>query len=591
MSLLLPSPAGVGLGDNLVAIVALTAVLLGASCMLGCASTSAGGKTSPAPPASTSADLVIINARIWTGAGTAAPEQEPTAMAITGNRISALGSDATVRPRIGPRTRVLDAQGRRVIPGITDSHTHIIGGGLQLDRLELRQIRSREELVAVVAEAARHKQPGQWILGRGWTTDSWDDPRSPDVSWLDPVTGDIPVYLVRMDGHQALVNSAALKIAGITATGPPDPPGGEIERDPQTGAPLGILKEAAKDLVYDRIPKPDAKARLAALERAMQYANALGVTSVHDMSEPEDLPAFTQAQRAGKLTVRIYTYVDAEKDWEDWAPKLCDWHNDDMLQVRGLKAFMDGSLGSRTAYMHEPYLDASADERYPRGQLTELAADTKAFRAVVNLADGAGLQMAVHAIGDEANHLLLDAYAEARQRNPKRCALHRVEHAQHLLVPDIPRFAQQRVVASMQPLHKADDGRYAERALTSAQLEGSYAYRQLVDSGVLLCFGSDWPVVSMNPVLGIDSAVNARTLDGRVWLADHSLTVEEALHAYTVAPAHAVAAQDRLGTLEVGKLADLVILMEDPFDIPADRIGEIKVAQTILGGKVVFERR
>ena len=605
MSPLVPSPTGVCVESSMSLMVTLIAVvLMGAGLMLGCASVSAGGTASPVPSVPASADLVILNARIWTGAGTAATgggrytcsslvsaDLEPTALAMTGARISVVGDDAAVRPYIGPRTRIIDAQGRRVIPGITDSHTHIIGGGLQLDRLELRQIRSRAELVAAVAEAARHKQPGEWVLGRGWTTDSWDDPQSPDASWLDPVTGDVPVYLLRMDGHQALVNSAALKIADITAEGPADPPGGEIERDPRTGTPLGLLKEAAKDLVYDRIPKPDTKARLAALERAMQYANSVGVTSVHDMSQPEDLPAFTQAQRSGKLTVRIYTYVDAEKDWEDWAPRLCAWHDDEMFRVRGFKAFMDGSLGSRTAYMHEPYLDVSADEHYPRGQLTALAADTEAFYRVVNLADGLDLQMAVHAIGDEANHLLLDAYAEARRRHPGGNARHRVEHAQHLLLPDIPRFAELRVVASMQPLHKADDGRYAERALASAQLEGSYAYRRLVDSGALVCFGSDWPVVFMNPFLGIDSAVNARTLEGKVWLADHSLTVEEALYAYTVAPAQAVAARERLGTLEVGKLADLVILMDDPLTIPPARLGQVKVAQTIVGGRVVFERR
>lgn len=612
MSLLVPGPAGLCVESNLTLIVALTAgLLLAASCMLGCASTSAGGTATPVLLDSASADLVILNARVWTGTGSAAAgggrytrdgggqcppyeassERAPTALAITGSRISALGDDTAVRSCVGPHTRVIDAQGRRVIPGITDSHTHIIGGGLQLDRLELRQIRSRAELVAAVGEAARHKQPGEWVLGRGWTTDSWDDPQIPEASWLDPVTGEVPVYLPRMDGHQALVNSAALKIAGITATGPADPPGGEIERDPHTGAPSGILKESAKDLVSDHIPKPNTEARLAALKRAMQYANALGVTSVHDMSQPEDLPAFTRAQHAGTLTVRIYTYLDAEKDWESWGRKLIAWDNDDMFQVRGFKAFMDGSLGSRTAYMHEPYRDASADERYPRGQLTELAADTGAFRTVVNLADGLGLQMAVHAIGDEANHLLLDAYAEARRQHPKSPTLHRVEHAQHLLLPDVPRFAELNVVASMQPLHKADDGRYADQALTMSQLEGSYAYRRLHKAGALLCFGSDWPVVSMNPFLGIDSAVNARTLDGKVWLADHSLTVEEALHAYTVAPARAVAALDRLGTLEVGKLADLVILTADPLTIPAAQLGEIKVAQTIVGGKVVFERR
>jgi len=544
------------------------------------------------------ADLVALGARIWTGTGTHAGgagadgrDGEPSAVAARGGRIVAVGADSTVRVLIGPRTRVIEASGRRVIPGMTDSHTHLIGGGLQLEQLMLRGLSCHADFLAAVAAAARDRRPGEWVLGRGWTVDSWADPQPPDAAMLDAVTGAVPVYLVRMDGHQALVNSAALRLAGIDASGPPDPPGGEIERDPKTGAPLGILKESAMDLVSARIPPPTWEQRCAALRRAVAHAHALGITSVHDMSEPDDLAVFRWALAEGDLTLRVFVYLHVEQDWPRWAGQLAETAREEHLAMCGFKAFMDGSLGSRTAYMREPYRDAAPHERYPRGQLTALAGDADRFRQMLHIGDAHGLRLAVHAIGDEANHILLDAY-EALPRRGQRpsVTLNRIEHAQHLLVEDIPRFARLNVAASMQPLHKADDGRYAERALSTEQLRGSYAYRQLLDAGALLCFGSDWPVVEMNPFAGVDSAVNARTLAGNVWLPEHSIKVEEALRAYTVSPARAVGASDRLGTIEVGKLADLVILSDDPFTIPAEQVGELTVAVTIVDGKIVYER-
>jgi hypothetical protein len=539
------------------------------------------------------ANLVIVNARIWTGTDDA-PEPggpgEPTAVAISGDTIIAVGDDAGIEPLIGPETKVIDAGGRRVIPGMTDSHTHILGGGFQLARLNLRDVKNREAFVKAIADDARTKTRGQWVLGGRWSVESWPKVEQPNKSWIDPVTGNTPVFLSRMDGHQSLVNSAALKLAGIDASGPPDPKGGEIERDPVTREPTGILKESAEQLVSDLIPDPTPAEKDAALRRAMRHANSLGITSVHDMSQPEDLAVFRRAEKRGELTVRITSFM-YEEDWAKCVSKFPSYRLDsDRLRLVGLKGFMDGSLGSRTAYMREPYADNTPDEPYPRGQLTAMADPPEKFADLVAMADAKGLQLAVHAIGDEGNHLLLNAYEYALRRNGRRNANHRVEHAQHLLVSDIPRFAELGVVASMQPLHKADDGRYAEIAIGRDRLAGSYAFRQLVDAGALVIFGSDWPVVSLNPFLGIDSAVNARTLSGQVWLPSHSLAVQEALRAYTVLPPRAIHRDQSLGTIEPGKLADLVMLEADPLAVPATDLAGIKAAMTMVNGNVAFDR-
>ncbi len=289
--------------------------------------------------------------------------------------------------------------------------------------------------------------------------------------------------------------------------------------------------------------------------------------------------------------MRITVYLGVT-DWASHVEKIPGYGlNSDLLRLAGFKGFMDGSLGSRTAYMREPYADATPEMPYPRGQLTEMADPFESFEKQVVIADAAGMQIAVHSIGDQANHLLLNAYEAALKGGGRRDARHRVEHAQHLQVSDIPRFSKLGVVASMQPFHKADDGRYAEKAIGKERLKGSYAFRQLVDTGALVVFGSDWPVVTLNPFAGIDSAVNAKTLAGEVWLPSHSLTVEEALRAYTVSPPKAIHRDDRLGTIEVGKFADFVILEHDLLTIPKDRIADVKVAQTIVGGKVVFDRK
>jgi predicted amidohydrolase YtcJ len=536
------------------------------------------------------ADLVLRGGHVWTGTP-GDDGKTATAVAVYRTRIMAVGSDADVQPLIGPSTRVVELKGRRLIPSFTDSHTHVIGGGLLLGRLQLRDVKDRASFVAAIGEAAKTKRTGEWVLGGRWSTESWPDPTQPDKSWIDPVTGETPVLLMRMDGHQALVNSVALRLAGIDASGPPDPAGGEIERDPKTGEPLGILKESAIDLVSKHVPPTSPAERLDALERAIRHAHALGVTAMHDMSAPEDVPVFFEADRGGQLKLRLYVFVH-EDDWNDARDRVRELTHEstDHVHVLGFKGFMDGSLGSRTAYMRQAYKDAAKEERYPRGQLSAQAENIARFQASAVRAHQARLQLAVHAIGDEANHILLDTYEKLGPAAATRARRHRIEHAQHLLVEDIPRLAKFGVVASMQPLHKADDGRYAEKALTKEQLAGSYAYRQLVDAGALVVFGSDWPVVSLNPIEGIDAAVNAKTLVGDVWLPEHSLTVEEALRAYTAAPPLAVHDERSTGTIKAGKHADLVVLSEDLLTMPAARIGDVRVDMTIFAGEVVYRR-
>ncbi len=571
-------------------------VLLGALLVFGCHRTQrqTNGKIVQ-PPASDAACLVIFNGKIWPGSPPPTESKDATALAINGTRIVFVGNNESVKPYIGPQTKVIDAGGRRVIPGMTDSHTHIIGGGLQLARLNLRDVQNRDEFINAIAADAKAKQQSQWVLGGRWSTESWPNKDQPNKSWIDTATPNTPVFLNRMDGHQALANSAALKLAGIDANGPADPVGGEIERDPKTMEPTGILKESAMDLVEKFVPQVSTDERIEALKRAMKLANSFGITSVHDMSELTDYPAFKKARDENLLTVRIASYLSVS----DWTKHFNDVVGfsayDEYFRALGFKGYADGSLGSRTAYMHEPYADVSEGDPYPRGQLAAMASPFGRLVSQVIETRAIGFQPAIHSIGDEANHLVLDCYSRVRRfpDQPESWSgypMPRIEHAQHLLESDIPLFAKHGVVASMQPFHKADDARYAEKAIGKERLKGSYAFRQLVDAGALVIFGSDWPVVTLNPWPGIDSAVTARTLDGNTWLPDHSLTLEEALRAYTTLPAKAIGNEQALGQIAKNTHADIVILDDDPFTIPRDKLAEVKVWKTIFDGKVVFER-
>lgn len=538
-------------------------------------------------------DLVVHNAAIWTGN----PDQpEASVLAVRGDEFAYVGNEMPKPSRIGRRTQVIDAQQARIVPGLIDAHLHLISGGLQLTRLNLRDVPDRAAFIARVAARAKATPTGRWILGGRWSTESWPDPTQPNKSWIDPVTGDRPTLLYRMDGHGALANSAALKLAGITAEGPPDPPGGLIERDAKTGEPTGILKESAIDLVSRHVPTPSAGELDTALAAAMHHANSHGITAVHTMSPWSEYAVLDRARRAGRMTLRVRQYV-SEADWRPLIGKVRRTRGDDWLRICGFKQFMDGSLGSRTACMAEPYADqpdnrgvlrevmyASGSDQPDAGHLTEMCRD----------AVEADLSPAIHAIGDQANRIVLDTYEQVRRSNESPSDAHRVplriEHAQHLLPDDIERFATLGVVASMQPLHKADDGRYAVGAIGIERCRTSYAFRSLIDAGAVVAFGSDWPVVSLNPMEGIHAAVTGRTLNDQIFVPEQNISSEQALRAYTTGAAQAAGDREKLGVIRPGALADFVILDADLLAIRAAAIRVVRVNQTFVGGRRVYAR-
>jgi predicted amidohydrolase YtcJ len=557
-------------------------------------------------------DLVVVNANVWTGD---VPQQAATAFAVRDGKFVYVGSDEQqARRSVSANARVLDAHGARILPGLIDAHLHLLSGGLQISRLNLRDVPDRAAFIAAVAERAKKTPKGQWILGGRWSTESWPDPAQPTKEWIDAATPDHPVLLSRMDGH-ALANRRP-EIAGIDRNGPPDPPGGQIDRDPTTHEPTGILKDAEIEIVEKLIPSPSEREMREALVAAMKEANSHGLTCVDTMSEWRDLAPVDRARENDQLTLRVRWYV-SEHDWPAYLDRVKAYKNDDMLRICGFKEYADGSLGSRTAYMAAPYFDNPPEKKEWLGLAREVlpppcntasahgtsaAAQNSRFDRVFNsslykvcvTAHRAEFSGAVHAIGDQANHEVLDVYEEVKRHsshcgntiflNGRGPARLRIEHAQHLLPSDIPRFAKLGVVASMQPLHKADDARYAEKAIGPERCKTSYAFRSLLDAGAHVAFGSDWPVVSLNPFLGIHAAVTGKSLDGKVFVPEQNITVEEALRCYTSGAAYASGDEDRLGKIKEGYLADFVVLNEDVLSIPLDSIKNLRVKQTYVGG-------
>ena len=534
--------------------------------------------------ASKSADLVVVNARVWTG-DPARPEA--TALAVVGERLVVVGTDAEARARAGGSTRIVDAGGRRLVPGFIDAHTHIVSSGFQLLAPELRSAGSREELVRRLGEHAARLPAGRWIVDGRWDHENWPGAPLPHRSWIDPVTGDHPVLVERVDGHMSLANSRALALAGITAA-TPDPDGGTIVRDAD-GSPTGVLKDAAAELVARVVPPRGDDETRTALAAAMRELNRLGVTSVHDITLWEQWPALRRARAAGELTVRIAARTPLAS-WERQRDEIArNGAGDAWLKLAGFKAYADGSLGSSTALFFEPYADLPttsgllADDFFPEGTFERRVAE----------ADRAGLQVSTHAIGEKANAIVLDVYERVARANGPRDRRFRIEHAQHLRRDEIRRFGALGVVASMQPIHLPDDGRWAGKRLGPARVADSYVFRSLLDAGAKLAFGSDWPVAPVDPLLGVAAAVGRRTLDGKNpggWLPAEKISVSEALRAYGADAAWAEFAEADKGTLAPGKLADFVVLSEDVLAVPSERIEEVRVDLTVVGGRVVFDR-
>jgi predicted amidohydrolase YtcJ len=537
-------------------------------------------QAAPPPP---SADLVVYG-RVWTG-DSARPWA--AAVAVSGDTVRAVGDSADIARLAGPATRVLANGSAMVVPGFMDGHLHFIDGGFQLARVDLRPADSPAEFIARLKAYALERRPGEWILGGDWDHERWPGAPLPRRDWIDSVTPNNPVFVNRLDGHMGLANSAALRAAGITRA-TKDIAGGVIVRDPRTGEPTGILKDGAMGPVEAAVPAPPDRERDAALRRALAFAASKGVTAFSHVSvDPVDLGTYLRAKRAGVLTARAALYFPLET-WHAVADTIARLgRGDDWVWIGGVKGYVDGSLGSTTALFYRPYDDDPTTSGV-------MVTPEDSLRAWIGAADSAGLQVAVHAIGERANGLLLDIYDSVARAHGPRDRRFRDEHAQHLRRQDIERIARLGVVASMQPYHAIDDGRWAEKRIGPERIRTTYAFRSLLDRGAHLSFGSDWTVAPIDPILGIYAAVTRRTLDGKHpdgWIPEQKIGVDEALRAYTGGNAYAVFAEKARGRLAPGYKADLVLLDQDLTRIPPEAIERAAVRATVVGGKVVFQAK
>jgi predicted amidohydrolase YtcJ len=530
------------------------------------------------------ANLVIINAKIHT-----MDQKQPLAeaVAVYGNRIIAVGSTTEIEKLSGTNTRVIDAKERLVVPGFNDAHVHFMSGGFQLSSVDLRDANTPQECAERVRDFAKTQPAGKWITGGDWDHERWPGEQLPTKDLIDAQTPNNPVFVNRLDGHMALANSVALRIAGVTRESK-DPDGGVIVRDPKTCELTGILKDAAQNFVLRVIPPPSFEEKLAAARAATNHAASLGVTSIQDMSAADDVSVYQKLLDRGELKTRIYAVWPLPR-WQELARTGVRAHfGSAMLRTGGLKGFADGSLGSTTALFFQPYLDApntsgiSAGEMFPEGAMLER----------VRGSDRAALQVIIHAIGDRANDNILSIYERVAKENGDRDRRFRIEHAQHLRVQDIPRFARDKIIASMQPYHAIDDGRWAEKRIGPERAKTTYAFRSLLDSGATLAFGTDWTVAPLNPLLSIYAAVTRRTLDAKHpngWIPEQKISIEETVRAYTVGSAFAEFQEKEKGSIVPGKLADVVILSRDIFNIDPGEIKQTEVVMTITDGRIVYE--
>ncbi|HZQ92948.1 MAG TPA: amidohydrolase [Terriglobales bacterium] len=530
------------------------------------------------------ASLIITNAKVWT-VDSNQPKAE--AVAVLGDRIVAVGTASQVDAWRGAETRVVDAGGKLVLPGFNDAHVHFIAGGLQLDSVDLKDADSPQEFARRVAARAR-RAPKEWITGGDWDEQKWDPPQLPARALIDAETPDTPVFVSRYDGHEALANSVALRLAGITSA-TLDPAGGEIVRDP-SGKPTGILKDAALAMVERVIPPLSRERRIRAALRALGHAASLGVTSVQDMNPDfADVAAYSELAEQGRLTSRIYAAPVIARWQEQARVGLRRAFGSPYLRMGAVKGYADGSLGSSTAYFFDPYID----QPNSRGLLSSDMQPESKMLAYMTGADAAGLQLCIHAIGDAAISKVLDMFTTVGARRSANDRRWRIEHAQHMAPGDFERFARLKVIASVQPYHAIDDGRWAEKRIGPERIKTTYAFKTFLDHGVRLALGTDWTVAPLNPMETIYAAVTRATLDGQNpngWLPEQKLTVAEAVEAYTLGSAYAEFQDAEKGTITAGKLADMVVLSDDIFTIRKEAIRDVRVETTIVGGKVVFTR-
>ncbi|TDI94222.1 MAG: amidohydrolase [Caldithrix sp.] len=530
------------------------------------------------------ADLILTNGKIWTVDQTRPRAQ---AIAIWQGKILAVGTTAEIRSLIGPETEVLDLDGKLVLPGFHDNHTHFVQGGFWLTGVKLKDSENEEEFGRRLAAKSKELPPGAWITGGTWDHDNWPGGNLPTAELIDRFVPNRPVFVSRYDGHMSVANSLAMRMAGVSAT-IPDPPGGVIVRKPGSRVPAGVLKDTAQEMVYRVIPERSVAEVRQAIGAALAEARRVGVTSLEDMNlNPRTLRIYQDLLREGKLTARINGRW-AMSRWRELADMgiTRNFTNNDWIKIGGLKEYVDGSLGSSTALFFEPYIQDPSTS----GVYTTPPAVLK--RNILE-ADRAGLHLAIHAIGDRANSELLDIFEEAINTNGRRDRRFRIEHAQHIDPKDFERFAELGVIACVQPYHAIDDGRWAEKRIGHERGKTTYPFRTFLDSGVKLSFGSDWTVAPLNPILGIDAAVTRRTTDGanpEGWFPEQKITVEEAIEAYTLTSAYASFEDHIKGSIAPGKLADMVVLAEDILTIPVNAIPKVEVLYTIVGGRVVYTK-
>jgi predicted amidohydrolase YtcJ len=536
------------------------------------------------------ADLVLVGGKVWT-VDRDRPEAE--AVAVWRDRIVKVGTEAEVKALVGPKTKVIALDGRRVVPGFHDSHVHFLGGGQQLARVELKDAKDEAEFGRRLRDFDRKLPKGRWMLGGNWDHDRTFDGKLPTAATVDRYVPERPVFIRRYDGHMALANTAALKLAKVTAD-TKEPAGGVIYRLEDGKTPSGILKDNAMGLVDRLIPEPDEAEIAEAVRAAMRACAENGVTSVQDMdgsSAETRRTLFHVLQKLARdrhMTVRLDLRWPIAARHDVVAIGAEANYGNDFVRVGGVKGFMDGSLGSSTARMFEPYEGGGKN-------VGVFVTPPDTMGTMIREADKAGLSVAVHAIGDEANAVLLDLFAATAKQNGPRDRRFRIEHVQHLRPADYPRFKDLGVVASMQPYHVIDDGRWAEGRIGPRRCSSSYAFRSLLDHGARVSFGSDWPVAPLDVLAGIDAAVNRRTLDGKRpggWFPEQRITVAEAVDAYTLGSAFAGFQEGDRGSIRPGKYADLTVLSRDIF-VPGERdhIADTQVTLTVVGGKVVYERR
>jgi predicted amidohydrolase YtcJ len=532
------------------------------------------------PPSAAQADLVLRGGSIWPGLG----RPRAQALAARAGRVIAIGRDPDVHDLIGPHTRVVDLRGRFVVPGFNDAHVHFLEGGHGLLSVDLRTAADEADLARRLEEHARTLPTGAWIRQGNWDHQRWPGGRLPSRASIDAATPDHPVFVNRLDGHLALCNSLALRQAGIDRR-TQDPLGGRIERD-ATGEPTGIVMDNAMDLVRRAIPEPSRELNRRAARAALGEAARLGVTTIQDDSAIDALPTYLELRDRGELTARLSVWRPIRALPSLIASGMRPGLGDDWVRLGPLKILSDGSLGAATAAMHEPYVG----EPDNRGLLLY---EVQELEDLIQRADAAGFALAVHAIGDRANQVVLDAFEKAVQRNGGGPRPFRIEHAQIVTRADVARYRALGVIASIQPSHAIDDLRFAEAKLGPARCADAYNVRSFLDAGVDVAFGTDWYVEPLDPRLGLYAAVTRERPEGGPdggWLPQEKIGLEQALDLYTRGSARAERTERDKGTLLPGRLADCVVFAADLSALPPRDLLQVPVDATIVGGRVVFER-